>query len=149
MEKMIFSSYEITNSIKDTLAAGGSFPLVVTGTSMQPFLRHGEDVVWLRACNPSDIKKGAILLFERVDSSLILHRVNKILPDGKLMMNGDAHKWCEKISPEQVVAVVSEIEKNGKKLSCSSPWYRFRVFVWQLLRPMRYYILRIFKLFRR
>ena len=56
MEKMIFSSYEIANSIKDTLRDGGHFPLVVTGTSMQPFLKNGEDVVWLRACTPSDIK---------------------------------------------------------------------------------------------
>ena len=149
MEKVIFSSDEITNSIKDTLAAGGIFPLVVTGTSMQPFLKNGEDVVWIRACKPSDIKKGAILLFERVDNSLILHRVNAILPDGKIMMNGDAHKWREKISVGQVIAVVNEIEKNGKKTSCSSLWYRFRVFVWQLLRPIRHYIMRIFKLFRR
>lgn len=149
MEKMIFSSDEIANSIKDTLRDGGHFPLVVTGTSMQPFLKNGEDVVWLRACNPSDIKKGAILLFERVDDSLVLHRVNKILPDGKILMNGDAHKWREKISLGQVIAVVDEIEKNGKKISCSAPWYRFRVFAWRLLRPVRYYILRIFKLFRR
>ena len=149
MEKMIFSSYEIANSIKDTLRDGGHFPLVVTGTSMQPFLKNGEDVVWLRNCNPSDIKKGAILLFERADGSFILHRVNKILPDGKLMMNGDAHEWREKISPEQVVAVVNEIEKNGKKISCCSPGYRLKVFAWRLLRPVRYYVVRIIKIFRR
>ena len=149
MEKMIFSSYEIANSIKDTLRDGGHFPLMVTGTSMQPFLKNGEDVVWLRACTPSDIKKGAILLFERADGSFILHRVNKILPDGKLMMNGDAHQWLEKIRPEQVVAVVNEIEKNGKKISCGSPGYRLKVFAWGLLRPVRHYVVRIIKIFRR
>ncbi len=149
MEKMIFSSDEIANSIKETIAAGGHFPLVVTGTSMQPFLKNGEDVVWLRACIPSDLRKGSILLFERIDSLLVLHRVCEVLSDGRLEMNGDGQIWSEKIDPDNVIAVVDSVEKNGRKTLCSSPWYRLKVAVWLWLKPVRYYIMKIYKMFRR
>ena len=146
---MIFSSDEIANSIKETIAAGGHFPLVVTGTSMQPFLKNGEDVVWLRACTLSDVKKGAILLFERVDGSLVLHRVNEILPDRRLVMGGDGQTWNEKIDPDNVIAVVDSVEKNGKKIPCGALRYRLKVALWLWLKPVRYYIMKIYKMFRR
>ena len=149
MEKMVFSSKEIANSIKETIDEGGCFPLVVTGTSMQPFLENGKDVVWICKCAPSDIKKGSILLFERADKSLVLHRVNKILPDGKLLMNGDNHKWTEKISIEQVIAIVNAIEKDGKKVSCDAWGNRLKVSLWSTLRPVRYYIVRAINILRR
>ncbi|MBQ8227502.1 MAG: S24/S26 family peptidase [Clostridia bacterium] len=149
MEKMIFSSYEITNSIKETIADGGHFPLEVTGTSMQPFLIQGRDVVWLCKCDVSEIKKGAILLFERKDRSLVLHRVREVLPNGELLMNGDAQTWCEKISCDQVIAVVNEIERNGKKIKCGTPADDFKILLWRGTKPVRYYILRIWKMFRR
>ncbi len=149
MEKMIFSSDEIANSIKETVADGGYFPLVITGTSMQPFLIQGRDVVWLCKCEAAELKKGAILLFERVDGSLVLHRVRDVLPDGKLIMNGDAQTWCEKISYNQVVAVVNEIERNGKKTKCGTPVDNFKILLWRGTKPVRYYILRIWKMFRR
>lgn len=148
MEKMMFSSDEITNSIKTTVADGGSFPLVVTGTSMQPFLEDGRDVVWLGECKKQDISKGVILLFEREDGSLILHRVRQVLPDGRIEMNGDALSWSEQISFGNVIATVTHIEKNGKRISCSSPFYKSVISLWQAALPFRYYILKLWKMFR-
>ena len=50
---------------------------------------------------------------------------------------------------ESIPVTVNYIEKDGKKISCNSPGYRFKVFVWTVLRPVRYYIMRIIKIFRR
>lgn len=143
MEKLIYSSAEFAEIIEDTIKAGGCVPLVVTGNSMNPFLKDGKDTVWLKVCTESDFKRGKILLFRRTDGKIVLHRVRKVLPDGELVMNGDAQYWCENIKKEQAVAVVAFIEKNGKKKSCDSLIYRMRTEAWQILKPLRPYIFRI------
>lgn len=143
MEKVIYSSAEFAEIIEDAIKAGGCVPLVVTGNSMRPFLKDGKNTVWLKACAESDFKRGKILLFKREDGKIVLHRVRKVLPDGELVMNGDAQYWCENIKKEQAVAVVAHIEKNGKKKSCNSLIYKTVIEVWQLLKPFRPYIFRI------
>lgn len=137
MEKLICTSAEFIKIIEDTVKNGGNMPLVVTGNSMKPFMVDGRDTVWLENCKDSDYKRGKILLFRREDGKIVLHRVRKVLPDGILVMNGDAQYWCEEIKKEQVLAVVTYIEKNGKKMSCNSLKYKIKIEVWQLLKPLR------------
>lgn len=149
MEKLTLTSTQLADTIKDVIKDGGSFPLEVTGTSMQPFLLDGRDTVWLRRCEPSDFKKGEILLYKRVDNALVLHRVRDVLLGGELLMNGDGQTWCEKIKTQQVIAVVSEIEKNGKKKSCNTPLNNIKNSLWRGAMPVRYYIMKIWKMFRR
>lgn len=84
-------------------------PLRVTGTSMLPLLRPGKSIVWLEGIGEK-VRRGDILLFRRKNGAFVLHRVRKILPDGKLVMNGDAQSWCEVIGRESVKAVARRID---------------------------------------
>lgn len=143
MEKIEFSTSEISSSLEEIIKAGGHFSLCVSGSSMRPFLTDGRDIVRLRAFCKSECKRGNILLFKREDGTLVLHRVKRVLPDGSLIMNGDAQFWCETIAPGQAIAVVSEIERRGKLIACSSLKYRASVFLWQLLFPLRPLLFRI------
>ena len=143
MDKIEFSTFEISASIEEIIAEGGHFTLCVSGSSMNPFLVHGRDFVRLIKCNPQDLKKGRILLFKRASGELVLHRVMRVLSDGRLIMNGDAQVWCETISSDMVIAAVSDIECNGKSVSCSSFKYRTKIFLWQLLFPIRSLIFRV------
>lgn len=145
MEKLICSSAELTDLIEITIKAGGVMPLMVTGNSMRPFLKDGESTVWLKNCTEPELKRGRILLFRRTDGKYILHRVRKVLPNGELVINGDAQNWCENIKKEQAVAVVTQIESNGKKISCNSLIYKTKVEMWQLLKPFRPLIFRIIR----
>ncbi len=137
MENITLSSAQFAETFKDIIDEGGCVPLVVTGNSMLPFLSHGKDTVWLSVCKNENLKIGSILLFKREDGSLVLHRVNKILRQDKLEMNGDAQYWCETINREQIIAKVVYIEKNGKKISCDSLLYKIKVWLWQALKPLR------------
>ncbi len=149
MEKLICSSAEFVGLIEETVGSGGTMPLVVTGNSMRPFLKDGEHTVWLERCTDSDFKRGRILLFNRAGGKIVLHRIIKVRSDGILVMNGDAQNWCESIEKKQVIAVVTHIEANGKKKSCSSLCYRMRTEIWQLLMPVRPYIFRVIRKIRR
>ena len=146
MDKLIFSGKAVDSQLTEIISAGGRICLVVTGSSMRPFLKHGRDMVYLRAWEENDIKRGQILLFQRQDQSLILHRIRKCLQDGKLLMNGDAQAWCETISLNQVVAVVSSIERKGQHLSCDHIWFRFWNWLWYPTRPIRPILFKLWRI---
>ncbi len=149
MEKLICSSAEFVGLIEETVGSGGTMPIVVTGNSMRPFLKDGEHTVWLERCTDSDFKRGRIFLFRRTNGKIVLHRVRKVRPDGVLVMNGDAQNWCENIEKNQVLAVVTHIEANGKKKPCKSLFYRMRTEIWQLLMPVRPFVFRIVRKIKR
>ena len=146
MDKLVFSGKAIAPQLTDAISAGGRICLVVTGSSMTPFLKHGRDTVCLRAWEEKDLKCGQILLFQRPEHSLVLHRIRKRLPARKLLMNGDAQAWCETISTEQVIAVVSTVERNGRHISCNSVWFWLWHWLWYPTRPIRPILFKLWRI---
>ena len=134
------SPEQVLPRIRARLAEGLPCRLVVTGSSMLPFLRHGQDAVYLI---PADgpIRVGDILFYLRSANVPILHRVHKLLPDGTLIMCGDAQVGLEPIRREQVLAKVSHVEHGGKTIPCARISLRLSVRLWRLLRPLRPYLL--------
>lgn len=128
--------------IKNLLAEGLPCRLVVTGSSMLPFLRHKRDAVYLIPADGS-IRVGDILFYLRGAKAPILHRVHKLLPDGTLIMCGDAQVGLEPIRREQVLAKVSHVERGGKTISCTHISLRLSVRLWRLMRPLRPYLLAV------
>lgn len=143
MDKLEVSTSEISTSLEEIINSEGFFPLCISGTSMHPFLISGKDSVRLRKFGEHDCKKGEILLFRRSNGALVLHRIKKVLPDGRLLMNGDAQVWCETVNRNCVMATVSSIEKNGRIIPCTSLRYRAQVFLWRMLFPVRPLLIRV------
>lgn len=137
MEKIRLNAAEHGDLLVDLIRSGGYIPLCVTGTSMQPLLHSEQDIVWLKACTPDMLRRGRILLFRRADGAFILHRIRKCLPDGRLLMNGDAQDWCEIISAECAIAVAEELTLCGKRM----PYHHFGLWLfdalWYPTRPLR------------
>lgn len=130
--------------IKALLAEGLPCRLVVTGSSMLPFLRHRQDAVYLIPADDA-IRVGDILLYLRGTNVPILHRVHRLLPDGTLVMCGDAQVGLEPIRREQVLAKVSHMEHGGKTIPCARISLRLSVRLWRLLRPLRPYLLALMR----
>ena len=127
---------QIETFLPSLLKAGGTFPLVVTGSSMLPFLKNGRDTVWLRA--EKKPKRGQILFFQREDGSFVLHRIRRILSDGTIIVNGDAQNWCENVTPKQSIAVVTAFSRPGKKaVPADSFFIKVRDLLWYPTRPLR------------
>ncbi|NLT15817.1 MAG: peptidase S24 [Clostridiales bacterium] len=137
IETLSIKSQELTPLLAQVLEGGGQFKLLVTGDSMSPFLGHLRDSVILKEASGHKLKRGDIVLIRRRESDrYVLHRIIKMKPDG-FIMNGDAQNWDEFVPFEQVVAVVSKIERKGRLISCDSRGYRFLSWLWMLLRPFR------------
>ena len=143
-QRHILAPDEVETRLLPLLRAGAEVPLVVTGTSMVPFLRDRRDTVYLRTAEGKRLRAGDILFFRREDGTWILHRLYGRKADGRLILNGDGQSWCETIRPDQVAGVVMRI-RRGEKPPCTVRRWDWRVLqrVWRLLLPIRPALLRL------
>ena len=141
MEMLRISVEQAKTHLEEKFLQNRPADLLVTGTSMVPFLRHEKDHVQL--VPPSgDFRVGQILLFSMGDR-LILHRLRK-KRDGNLVMNGDGQCHFEVIRPEQVVAVATHvIRRSGRVISCNSLGWWLLSALWYPTRPLRPRLLRL------
>ena len=113
-----------------------ALPLVVTGHSMTPFLIDGRDRVFLsRVTRP--VRRGDILLYRRRSGGYVLHRVYRV-QGGTFTMVGDAQRELEPgICPEQVIAIVTRVQRKGSFLGPGDFWWEFFEHVWIRMIPLR------------
>ena len=106
--------------MKEVLSQGGEFRVHPQGVSMLPYLREGRDTVILSAFSAPP-RRGDLLLYTRPSGTLVLHRVVKVDKDGSLWMRGDNQYFTEKgIKPEQVLATVKRVLRNGKEVGVNA-----------------------------
>ena len=113
-----------------------ALPLVISGSSMSPFLIHGRDTVYLsRLTRP--VRRGDILLYRRNSGGYVVHRVWKVCPDSYTMV-GDGQQVLEPgIRADQVIAIVTAVSRKGKRLEPGSFWWDFFGKVWIRMVPVR------------
>ena len=125
-----------------------ALPLVVSGSSMTPFLVPGRDTVFLSQLS-EPVKRGQVLLYQRNSGSYVLHRVYKVYPD-TITMVGDAQTLLERgIRPDQVIAVVTKVNRNGKMQSSGCFWWEFFEKIWIRMVPLRPMMWNVYAAFRK
>lgn len=111
-------------------------PLVISGSSMTPFLVHGRDTVYLSK-TAAPLKRGDMILYRRDSGDYILHRIFRAEGDTYTLV-GDAQTMLEPgIRSEQVLAVVTAVRRKGKLLKQGSFWWNFFGKVWIRMVPLR------------
>lgn len=124
---------------EEALLRGDTVRLIVTGNSMYPTLHHKRDTVLIAPA--STVKKYDITFHKRQDGRYILHRVVGIHSDGTYRIAGDNEEKPEPpVKREQILGVVTEFTRWGKKYSVKGFWYGFYVRIWCLLMPFRWRI---------
>ena len=129
--------------VRQQLSEKGQAFVRVTGKSMQPLLHHLQDGVII--VPPDTIRRGDIVLFDRLNGRYALHRVIRKEEKG-FTMAGDNQWFIERgLSYEQVVGVVSAIVHKGKSISTNNPFIRIyalaltwvafpRIYLWKVVR---------------
>ncbi|MCX8128618.1 MAG: S24/S26 family peptidase [Clostridia bacterium] len=134
--------------ISEILQTDTSVKITVTGWSMYPFLREGEDCVELSKTCFDSICRGDIVLIKRRTGEYILHRVLTKKADCFYMV-GDAQQWIEgPLAPEQLTAVVTAVWRKGKRICCSSTWWRLLSALWLRMLPFRCFIINTYRRLR-
>ena len=126
---------------------GQTVPLVISGGSMNPFLVHHRDTVYLSKIDRT-LKKGDMILYRRSSGAYVLHRIHRVREDSFDLV-GDAQTQIEPgIRREQVLALVTAVRRKGKLLKGGSFWWEFFEKIWIRLVPVRQGILKVYRLLR-
>ena len=119
-----------------------SVPLLISGSSMAPFLVHGRDTVYLSKIT-RPLKKGDMILFRRETGDWVLHRILKA-EDGIYTLIGDAQTWTEQVAHCQVYALVSAVRRKGKLLRTGNFLWDFFEYLWLRMIPLRPGIMKLY-----
>lgn len=125
---------EYLDTVVSLLREEKLIPLRISGTSMTPFLHHGDVVYLSRPVQP--VRRGDIVLFTRPDGSYVLHRIMK-KKAGFFLALGDAQYVPEPVPSERIHAVVTSVQIQGRVLSNRHLRCLFFRFPWRWLAPLR------------
>lgn len=132
----VLSPEELIPPLLSLLDETDCVPLVISGSSMTPFLVHGRDTVYLSKVWRS-LRKGDMILYRRDSGSYILHRIYRVVGNCYTLV-GDAQTELEYgIRQDQVLALVCAVRRKGKLLKPGSFWWDFFQHVWIRMVPLR------------
>lgn len=138
-------TYEYVSALKELVTDGKEVSITVCGNSMAPFLKDGRDTVFFKAPD-RELRMGDIVFFQRGSGDFILHRICKI-EGGSYYMLGDGQRIPEgPIAREQIFALVTCVQRNGKLLKPGNPVWEFFSRLW--VQPsLRSAMLRLYRFF--
>ena len=130
------------------LDQGKQVTIPVKGFSMLPFIRGGKDLVVLEKAGEV-LRADDIVLFHvgpREGGRYVMHRILSIDGDAVDIQGDGVPKIHEHVRRSQVIAKAVAILRGGKRrVDPYSPGQHRLVHFWQWLRPVRRYILFIYR----
>lgn len=135
---------ELLPEIIKFLGEGRSVTLRLHGNSMRPFLEDGRDKAILKPVE--EIKTGDVVLAEIRPKRYVLHRIVSINGDDVRLL-GDGNMTAEKCRRDSIKAIATGFYRKGRKTIDSTNGWKWRMYswVWLRLRPIRRYLLFIYK----
>ena len=146
-KNIIFSTDDFKTKVIPLITEGLTVPLVVTGSSMTPYIVPGRDTVYIS--KPSfPLKKGDLAFFERLDGRVVMHRIYKA-KNNSYWFVGDAQTEIEgPVCEKQIFGQINMIYRKGKAESRFSPIRFFFRYIWIRMIPLRPHIIKLFTKFR-
>lgn len=139
MELSAISIEDLIPVIRMQLDNGGRAPLVVTGISMHPTLRHCKDIVELVPLK-REPRRGDLILYQRENGVYVLHRIVTVPKNDRFICSGDNQWEPETVYTRQIIALVDTYIRGGKHIPVDSLrcklWVGFWVWVFPVRRPI-------------
>lgn len=129
--------------LRELTEEGREVSLMISGSSMSPFLIHQRDTIYFRKPDKK-LKRGDMVFYERPGGQFVMHRIIRVRPEG-LYLIGDAQTEIEgPLDSKCVFARVVRVRRKGKILEPGDFWWEFFQHVWLRLIPFRRGMMRIY-----
>lgn len=143
MKKVVLPNEILLPEVVRLLKEDERVTLRVKGNSMLPFIVGERDSVVLGPVRT--LKKGDIVLAQLADGRFVIHRIIAI-GDNRIALMGDGNSYAtENCIRKDVSGIVVKIIRNGKVIECESLSERSRVKLWNYLKPVRRYMLAVYR----
>ena len=147
MEKMVVDNDTFFADVLRVLEEGRRVTIPVKGYSMLPFIRGTKDLVVLEKAG--EVKADDIVLFHMGPADggrYVMHRVLSVDGDAVDIMGDGVAANHEHVRKGQILAKAVEILRSGvRPVDPYSPRELRKVHLWQRLRPVRRYLLYIYR----
>lgn len=133
----------------DIINTGKDVNLLISGSSMTPFLCHKRDTIIIS--KPDDhFYRGQMVFYIRDTGQYVMHRIHHIDRKGYLFIVGDAQIDIEgPIRKDQVFGVINKVIRKGKLIEKGNFWWDFFENVWIRIVPIRPYLVKLYSFIRR
>lgn len=146
MQKRIVDIDTYMPVLQDLLAQGKEVSIVITGSSMSPFLIHERDEILISPPNGS-WKTGDMAFFQRKNGQYIMHRICRVTPEGDCFLVGDAQTVIEgPIEPARIFGKITRVKRKGKWIGPGNLWWEFFEHIWLWVIPVRPMIRKLYGL---
>lgn len=130
-----------TMTFEEVLDKHGSLVFTNVGVSMMPLLRQGRDLMVIVKKGAERCKKYDAVLFKRDNGQYVLHRVLEVRENDYLIV-GDNCWQKEYVREDQILGIMTEVVRDGKKISVDDKNYQRYVHLWCDHFPARAAVLR-------
>lgn len=128
---------------RDMIRQGHTVTIHVKGFSMRPFLEHQRDKVLLEAAG--ELHVGDAVLAEITPGHYVLHRIISMNGE-ELVLQGDGNvRGVEHCTVADVAGVVTRYIRPNRTIDAGDRHLCRRVRLWGELRPVRRYLLFVYK----
>ena len=124
------------SALRDLVNEGKECRLLISGSSMAPFLVHERDSI-IFSKPQRELQRGDMVFYQRETGQFVMHRILHIVGDAQTEIEGP-------VNPSQVFAVVTKAQRKGKWIGPGDFWWWFFRTVWLRLVPVRKIILKLY-----
>ncbi len=140
----MISDHEILEEATRLAKEGLSVTLPVKGNSMLPFIIGGKESVILQ--KPDHPKVGDVVLAWVENCRYVVHRIIKIDSHDVVLMGDGNIIGTEHCKIDDICAIATHVvSADGKRHDLYSKWRMRATRLWWYLRPIRRYILAIYR----
>ena len=141
----VVDTREYVSMLRELVREGREVSMLITGSSMTPFLFHQKDTICFRTPDRA-LRRGDMVFYERPDGSFVMHRIYKVKPEGFYIV-GDAQQEIEgPVAREQIFAIVTKANRRGKWIGPGDFWWEFFEHIWIRMVPFRRIIMKTYSL---
>lgn len=142
MNKRIVDIYEYMPVLQELTEQGKEVSLLITGSSMAPFLIHERDYVFFKKPDRA-LEKGDMVFYRRRTGQYVMHRIRRVNADGSFDIIGDGQSVIERgVRREQIFGLITKVKRKGKILSDGDFCWEFFKHIWLHMIPLRMLLVR-------
>lgn len=143
MKTVVIQNEPLLTEVARLVSEGERVSLRTKGSSMLPFITGGRDSVIL--VKPETLKVNDIVLARVSTGNIVLHRVVSVEGERLTLMGDGNICGCESCRRADVMAKAVAIVRNDRTVDCTSPAHVFKARVWRMLKPLRRYLLAVYR----
>ena len=139
---------EYLSMLRGLVEEGRTVSLLVSGSSMSPFLCHERDFVYFQKPD-RELARGDIVFYQRDSGQFVMHRICRVRKDAAGTVTydliGDNQSAVERgIRRDQIFGLITEVKRKGKMIRPGDFWWEFFAKVWVRIIPLRRMIANIY-----